>query len=206
MNHEEKWRKNGFVLGASAEGVEIWQHPDAGYAKRTIFNAECDVTMAVAADFSTGGERLTKNAAADRYIDLPLFLDAEEGAERLIKKLKSKNAKNLNVAGNGIYTLEKKGWSAEAMDLWMFKCIKMALNEHPLDYLQSGGQTGADTSGAVAACACGVPMRVVLPFGYKQRGEDGKDISRSPDEILEDIKARAQKLIVLSISSKGLGV
>ena len=190
----QAWSRQNFIQGALGSGIEIWAHRDSGYSKRTLENAQCDVTAAIAADYSTGGERLTKNMARDRYIPLPLFLDEDVAGERLGALMLSKNAKTLNIAGNGIHTLGKKNWTQDAVDLWLFKCLAAALSIHRPEWIQSGGQTGLDLSGAICAAHLGVPALILLPAGFKQRGADGVDRVQDPVALLAEIEHRAALL------------
>lgn len=208
MNNSEKkpsdawkWESKGYELGAHVRDLEIWAHEDAGYRKRTSANAECDVTMAVAADYSTGGERLTKQMAGARYIALPLYLDPPEAGVRLAQFMKDRSAKSLNIAGNGIYTMTEKGWSQEAVDQWIFNCVRTAHAIHPIWRIQSGGQTGADMSGAFAAKALGIPAKILFPKGFKQRGVDQSDFLNNPTELLAYIEARASELALGSTAA-----
>lgn len=201
MNNSEKkptdawkWESKGYELGAHGRGLEIWAHEDAGYRKRTTANAECDVTMAVAADYSTGGERLTKQMAGARYIALPLYLDAPEAGARLAQFMKERGAKSLNVAGNGIYTMNEKGWTQGAVDQWIFDCLRIAHGIQPIWRIQSGGQTGADMSGAFAARALDIPAKILFPKGFKQRGIDQNDFLNDPTQLLALIDKRSSEL------------
>ena len=199
----QAWRRQGFVLGAEGSGVEIWAHRDPGYSKRTWENAQCEVTAAIAADYSTGGERLTKDMARDRYLPLPLFLDEDVAGERLGRFMATKSARALNIAGNGIHTLGKKHWSQDAVDLWLAKCLDSALRIHRPEWIQSGGQTGLDFSGAICARHFGLPALILLPAGFKQRGADGVDRSKDPVALLADIEMRAAALPCHGPSSTG---
>lgn len=197
MGHQETisaWRRLGFEKGAAGKRVELWAHTDPGYRRRTQANAECDATMATAADYSTGGERLTKQMAGGRYIPLPLYLDADEAGRRLANFMASKGARSLNVAGNGIHTLGAKGWSQPEANAWIFLCLSTANAIHPIERVQSGGQTGMDWAGAVAAAKLGLPALILFPQGFKQRGADGVDRGRDPAELMLALGAEAAAL------------
>lgn len=185
------WLAKKFAFGAAGDGVEIWSHFDTGYRMRTFANAECDATMAAAADYSTGGERLTKTAAGPRYAMLPFYLDADEAGRRLAEFMGQRRAKSLNVAGNGIYTLRAKGMDQPQCDRWIFECIGLAHSIHPIARIQSGGQTGVDMAGAVAAHALGIPAKILMPPRFIQRLEDGIDRPQDPQALLDDIHQRS---------------
>lgn len=192
----KRWSRLGFSMGAQAEGVEVWEHCAPGYSKRTEENAQSDVTVAIAADYSTGGERLTAQMAGkQRYLALPFYLDEEEAGRRLAEFMRERGAKSLNIAGNGIYTLSKKGWSQEAANQWVFDCLASAKALGAIERVHTGGQTGIDISGAIAARRLELPVRVLMPKGYKQRGEDARDVDNDPRDILEAIERGAGALL-----------
>lgn len=191
---ERIWKSRGYAHGGRMGGVSLWAHDHPGYHKRTQANAECDATIAVAADYSTGGERLTKQVAGPRYLPLPLFLDPEEAGSRLKEFLEQRRARSLNVAGNGIYTLESKGWSQDAVDAWLHVCLRTGLLYRRLAWIQSGGQTGLDMSGAICAAKLGVPALILMPAGFKQRDATGSDSPQDPASLLALIHERARSL------------
>jgi hypothetical protein len=194
------WKRMGFTLGSQVGCVELWAHTDTGYRKRTQANAECDVTMATAADYSTGGERLTKQMAAERYIALPFYLDADEAGRRLADWMGSRRARSLNVAGNGIYTLEEKGWSQETASAWILDCLSTAHAIRPIERIQSGGQTGIDWAAAVCSYKLGIPSLILFPQGFKQRGVDGIDKTQDPSQLITQIVSQAALLPSLGAS------
>lgn len=172
------------------------------YKERTRRNAEsADVTIAFAVDFSTAGEKCTKNVAGDRYIaiNLPpltyyknpdnIFNRAmlkervekiEAGIIALSEKYGFQHVEvDINVAGNGVYTLKQHGISQNDVDRFVtdvFRSIETRPNIH-IHSIRSGGQTGIDESGIKAATALGIPATVLAPKGWKFRGPDGVDIS-----------------------------
>lgn len=151
-----------------------------GYAHRTRENAQaCDLTVAFALDFMTGGERLTRSAAGEpRYVKLPMWgATEEELAEDLLLALRRTCARSLNVAGNGLHTLSKHwGNNAErTVDQIVLRVLSMTQAEHPVELVRSGGQTGADTAGIRAAAALGVPAHAHFPPGFLYRPMDGVD-------------------------------
>lgn len=180
------------------------------YKVRTKRNADAaDVTIAFAADFTTAGEKCTRNVAGDRYIavNLPLrrYFNAPESdyakaklkgmvekMEAGIMDLASKHGfsptdVNVNVAGNGNYTLRMYDISQADVDRFVtdaFRLMESRPNVH-VSAIRSGGQTGIDEAGIKAAAALGIPATVLAPQGWKFRGADGRDVS---DE--EAFKAR----------------
>lgn len=188
-----------FKAASSFKTVHFCEHFSPHYTGRTALNAKgADLTVACAADYSTAGERLTERLAEERgkerYLRLPLYLEPEEAAERLAERMLEINAQSLNIAGNGVYTLEEKGWSQARMDAWMAKTLELARQRAPIAFILSGGQTGADFSGAVAAALLGVPGVITLPKGFIQRGPKGFDAPQRPEDLAERLRLACEAL------------
>lgn len=175
--------------------LKLSEHKSSSYAPRTYHNASQGVTLAIAVDFSTAGERLTHKAAGDRILQVHYETDWLETARMLYSKLKAEDCHTINIAGNGIYTLQKRGISQDAINLYVYKVIKI-VNEHwKIDKVVSGGQTGTDMAGLISAFALGIPAEGTWPKGYKMRWEDGKDVDMDRSFIEEYIKVSADILI-----------
>lgn len=158
--------------------LELATHPGEGYRQRTLINAKAaDLTVAFAVDYTTGGERLTKTAAGAKFSEIPMGSDIERAAEKLIVLLRTHQVTELNVAGNGIYTMQKHGFSQARCNQWLFDVFKQALPLHPaLQRVRSGGQTGADWAGLVCAYALRVPAYGFFPARYRQRNAKGAEV------------------------------
>ena len=173
--------------------LTIQAHPSSSYAPRTYINAQqADLTVAFAVDYSTAGERLTHKAAKGRYVAIPLGGDPIEAARSLYRALRHHKARSLNVAGNGIYTLAKAGWTQEAVNKWVYQVLAQTSAHWPLEAVRSGGQTGVDLAGVVAAHALGLDALALLPAGYLQRHEDKVDRSRTRADLQECIERYAR--------------
>ena len=97
--------------------IEILEHSSSSYGPRTYANAHnSDVTIALAVDYTTAGERLTHKAAGDKYLKLDPNLDKIENARLLWLRLNKSDSRIVNVAGNGVYTLSKHGLQQEHMN------------------------------------------------------------------------------------------
>ncbi|WP_425953151.1 hypothetical protein [Ralstonia pseudosolanacearum] len=180
--------------------LTIAQHPSAKYAPRTFHNAKsADLTVAFAVDFNTRGEQLTKEAAGggDRYLALSLPGDALKDARVLFAALRRVNAKVLNVAGNGIYTLRPRGVSQEECNRHVYEILKKVHAHWPIERIVSGGQTGIDLAGGVAGFALGIDVVMTLPSGYLQRHEDGVDMKFSEDEIRNQVEQGVEVVLGL---------
>lgn len=159
-----------------------------GYSARTYENAhKADLTLALAVDFTTAGEKCTINAAGDRHIPVDLNLPVDDGRkEAVAMTILQKCSKlgldsehlRLNIAGNGIYTLARNGWTQERADA-VVTDILTSLQNHGsihIDSIRSGGQTGIDEAGIKAGVALGLPTTVLAPKGWAFRTANRQDI------------------------------
>lgn len=172
-------------------------HKSESYVPRTWHNASSgDVTLALAVDLTTAGERLTHKASGDKYIGFQLNDDSKtlDLARQLYKKMKSTNAKTLNVAGNGIYTLAEHGCSQDFINLFVYEVISKVHEYHKIEKIFTGGQTGVDMAGAITGIKLGIPVEITFPAGFKQRFEDRKDITQTKEDIINQIEFRLAKL------------
>jgi hypothetical protein len=175
--------------------LDIVEHNSSSYAPRTFFNAtSAELTVAFAMDMTTAGERLTHKAAANRYVGIVMTESPLQAARILYKALKSLNASILNVAGNGIYTLSSYAWDQKRTNQYVYDVLSVVTEYWPLHRVISGGQTGVDIAGIVAAYALGIEACATLPKGFIQRGANKIDVSRSASTILEEVKSQAAKL------------
>lgn len=176
----------------------INEHSSDKYPPRTYYNAtSADLTLALAVDLTTAGEKLTHKAAGDKYLGFQLVIPKQsmlDIARPLFKELKTRNAKSLNIAGNGIYTLAKYECDQAQINQFVYSLIAQVHHFYPLEKIYTGGQTGVDIAGAVAGYALGIPTEVTLPKGFLQRFEDNKDIQRSKELVFELIDSGAQQL------------
>lgn len=175
--------------------LTILEHTSSSYAPRTYVNAaKGDVTIAIAVDYSTAGEKLTHKAAGGKYIALPLEMPWIENARELFKFIRPRAARKINVAGNGIYTLAKDGVTQEEINLYVYRILSKVHEHFYLTEIRSGGQTGVDIAGAVAGVALGVDVELLLPKGFKQRAEDGVDREHTEEQIREQVMGWVEKL------------
>ena len=168
----------------------INQHKSAKYTPRTAHNASsADLTLALAINLMTAGEIFTRKVAGDKYIGVELTQDIDDIqiARQLYKKLKELNAKKLNIAGNGIYTLAPNGCSQDFINYFTYKIIAKVNQYWPIEKIYTGGQTGVDLAGAVTGYLLNIPTEVTLPLGYIQRFEDKKDVEGTRDKVFDQI-------------------
>lgn len=176
----------------------INEHKSEKYPPRTYYNAtSAEVTLALALNLETAGEKLTKKAAGERYIGFKLTPEIDDIviARQLYSKMKKDNAHTLNVAGNGIYTLSEQGCSQEFINYFTYKIISIVHKHWPIEKIYTGGQSGVDISGAVTGYLLGIPTEVTLPNGYLQRFEDGHDVKGTREKVFNQINNGALKLM-----------
>lgn len=156
-----------------------------GYAQRTRENASAaDLTIAFASDFSTAGERVTAEAAKGKIIQIPVSAHgcppAEEIARDIIGCMTEKEKSRplvVNVAGNGISVLSSHGLDQDKINGIVKDVLKGMLDKDvSIRKIISGGQTGADEAGIIAAKALGIPAEVHAPKGWMMRRADNRDI------------------------------
>ncbi len=172
--------------------VIVQEHKSAKYTPRTYFNATSgDVTLALAVDLTTAGEKLTHKAAGDRYIGFLLTEETKaiDVARDLYRFMKKKNAKTLNIAGNGIYTLSKYGCDQKHINAFVCDVIEKVHQYWPIEKIFTGGQTGVDLAGAVVAKYLDIPALVTLPNGYVQRFEDKIDRVQTKEMVEAQIES-----------------
>jgi hypothetical protein len=152
------------------------------YPSRTRENANwSDITIALAQDFNTAGEKLTKNAAKNKYVSSILSTEsnnASEIAENLYNQIKAKGKVDnlkINIAGNGIYSMSQN--QAYYNDLVTQILEELQNKGVTIAEIRSGGQTGIDEAGIIAAQRLGIPSEVHSTANFMFRDKSGKDIS-----------------------------
>lgn len=179
-------------LGALGQSSNIIfeEEQTSGYRSRTIKNASADATIAIAADFNSAGERLTKSSVlSQKKLYLPVSTDVFASSTEvamaagiIAKQLNSlpQSVISLNIAGNGIYTLKGK-LSQKGVDEFTYELLNEVikrLNENKvIGSIRTGGQTGFDEAGAKAGMRLGIPTKILAPKGWVFRDVSGKDIS-----------------------------
>jgi hypothetical protein len=165
--------------------LDFQEEQTTGYRNRTIKNASADATIALATDFNSAGEKLTKSSVISQNkkyipIDANVLEVTDERVNKIVDSLNSVHAKSLNIAGNGIYTMKGK-YSQSQVDEFTYQLLKRVLESPNLktkiESIRTGGQTGFDEAGAKASQRLGIPTTILAPKGWTFRNEQGKDIS-----------------------------
>lgn len=163
--------------------LTIQEHKSSSYAQRTYHNAAQGITLAVAVNFNTAGERLTHKASKGNIIQHKYGDDKLKCSRLLYSALKNTGCRVINVAGNGIYHFKELGITQEDINQYVYDILKPVAQHIELEKIVSGGQTGADIAGLVAAVALGVYAVGTYPKGFKMRYEKGVDSLCLPGEI-----------------------
>ena len=191
--------------------LRLVEHSSDRYPPRTFANAKAaDLTVAFAQDFGTKGEQLTKRAAGDAYLAVPLDEPPLVAARRIWSACKRHDARVLNVAGNGIYTLAPEGWTQALLDSHIFEILSKVSQHWPLERVVSGGQTGVDQSGLTVAVALGLEAVGTLPAGFLRRGLSNRDERCPKGDVERDVLEGARALVsafgnVVAMGAKGAG-
>jgi len=180
-------------------GINFQEEQSSGYVERTKKNASADATIHLGIDFTTAGEKLTKSSVQNQgkqYISLDVnnFSITPERVDKIVDMLNSVNAKTLNIAGNGIYTMKGK-YTQQQVDDFTYDLLNQVLNSPKLTNkivsIRSGGQTGFDEAGAKAGIKLGIPTLVLAPKGWAFRPINNIDISTATTKDAEQqFKAR----------------
>ena len=185
-----------------------------GYPIRRKENADwSDVTISFATNFNTWGEIGTKNDAGNKFIPVSMFFGTPEDdyvfvnssvedldAKRILEAIKkqglpTKNIK-LNIAGNGIYEFKpnERNLTQEEFNDYVTKVIqelqKLGVT---ISEIRSGGQTGADEAGIIAAIRLGIKATVVAPKGFEYRDINRQNIKDKESFIARFTQEEAQQ-------------
>lgn len=175
--------------------LTIQEHSSNKYTPRTYANAKsAELTVAIAADFTTAGEKCTHRAAGDNYLPLWYFTTPLLASRELYKACKRFNVKTLNVAGNGIYTLEKYNLTQKEVNQRVYDIISLVHKHYPIEKIISGGQTGVDMAGLVTAVKLGIPCVGTLPKGFIMRDSGGVDKSYQKQQVVSSILAMSMEI------------
>lgn len=173
--------------------ITLLEHKSSSYAPRTYHNAAQGVTLAYAVDHSTAGEKLTQKAAGDKIVKVDALhtFDHLQPARDLYAMLKKHDCHVVNVAGNGIYTFAKHGYGQRNVNQ-AINDILYTVNQHwPIHHVVSGGQTGADLAGLIAAAHMDIDCTGMWPKGFKMRFADGIDVYHTHAQVMGIIEAYA---------------
>jgi hypothetical protein len=188
--------------------TDFREHPDPGYPARTEWNAaNSDVTIDFAEPrggrfVGSGGiQGLTRIMAEKHhtpYAGVPITpgrLDAAAAAAAILPLLPTAPAGlRVNIAGHGIsgmHGVPQAAINAYVAGVLRIVAAGLALRGQRIGMVMSGGQTGFDEAGIVAARSLGIPTMVMAPRGWRFRGADGRDISGDRDAFVRRFATHA---------------
>lgn len=160
--------------------ITFIEHKEIGYPGRTIENIKrSSATIAIAVDFNSGGEVLTRNKCLSmgkpylgisfRDLIKPRYIDL---AKRFIKDYYG----DLNIAGNREKTFRGYGYSQPDIDERVLSFLSSIKDELSLLKIRSGGQSGVDEAALKAADLLNIPSECILPKGWMFQNPLGESI------------------------------
>ena len=170
------------IYNYDGNGITFMESSTTSYRERTFLNIRStDLTIAFAFDFSTGGEKCTLMGCKFNnkpYFPIDLSKDYDEQIKDILLWCNGRTDEiNINIAGNGIYTLNKYGFTQRKIDEIVNDTIKELLNNGVnIHRILSGGQTGADEAGIKAAVINNIKCICKCPKYFKFRNIDNLDI------------------------------
>lgn len=170
----------------------IMEDSARNYAHRTWANAAwSDITLAFATDFSSPGEITTRRAAGDKYARYQLTRnlkrmiifnqDGEREAKKIAKIIRNhtcykEDGIRLNIAGNGLVTLLKTGVDTQTVAAFISNIFTACLDEGvKILEVRSGGQSGVDEAGIIAAQRNKMKCSILAPKGFRWRDSKGNE-------------------------------
>lgn len=172
--------------------MKITEEQVSGYAARTKTNVKmADLTVAIATDFRSRGELLTKKLAGAKYLAIKFGTPAKEAVKVILEYMKQHEVLVINVAGNGIYTLHKEGIDQHKCNVYVYRILRLLQKSRPDIEIRSGGQTGIDIAAAIACYVLNIKCTVHYPKGFMFRDMEGQDRFASTDIIKKFIRSQA---------------
>lgn len=183
---------------------------DSGYNGRTEKNAMGgDVTIAIAINFESAGEVLTRNMVKkhDRVlIQITPHGDIKEKADKIVALLNKKfegvkNSITINIAGNGLSTM-KGAMTQEQCDEFTYTLLKEIVTSPVLKVairkLRSGGQTGFDEAGIKAGIKLQIDTTALFPKGYKIKDLTGEKL-QTREEVFKRLGYHQRKKVYVDM-------
>ena len=170
----------------------IMEDSARNYGHRTWANAAwSDITLALATDFLSPGEITTRRAAGDKYLRYQLTSnlkrlitinqDGEREARKIARMIRNhtcykEDGIRLNIAGNGLVTLLKSGVDTQTVAAFISN-IFIACKDKGVKILEvrSGGQSGVDEAGIIAAQRNKMSCSILAPKGFRWRDKKGDE-------------------------------
>jgi len=166
--------------------IHISETKETDYSTRTKFNAE-NSTLTLyfcASEKETSGMSLTMDNSNQFYkvvipghnASIDIVTHALIGVDQPI----------INIAGNSIYR-----WSdyvsQNHVNAWVLNYIEKIALMIPNVMIRSGGQTGADWAGIVAAQKLGLECHALFPRGFRQRNRKRVDTFSTKENLIHQL-------------------
>jgi len=168
--------------------LKINEHMSTGYAARTAFNGKkADLTIAFAVDHTTSGEILTKKVARN-YLSINVVnMAPTDIVETIVKKCRDLKVTSINVAGNGMFTMNKHKYTQADVNMFIYVILSRVQSNYPIKKIYTGGQTGVDIAGAIAGYLLNIETEVTFPRYFLQKLASGKTITNTYKQIMSQI-------------------
>ena len=169
--------------------------------KENINNS--DITFNIGVDFSTGDAKIAKATNKKEYIVLALsgknrksntVPNLNSVVNNLVKQLNRFKKDKINITGNNIVELYKKGFSQSDIDKYMYSILEGIVNspdlEGTISQIITTGETGVSEAFIKAARKLGIGVEVTVPSGWKftkiyKAGRNGQWVVSDKNEFKE---------------------
>lgn len=160
-----------------------------GYRDRTIENvSSSDVTISLF-EKKSPGEILTENQARrqNKYVEEKGMTwntdDVPGRVSQAVRTMPKTENITLNIAGNGIYDINA---TQEQVNNYLTEYLRELQKQGvTIKKVISGGQTGVDQAGIIAAQRLSIPSEVHAPSDFSFRGKDRKDVKGNEQAFKE---------------------
>jgi hypothetical protein len=171
------------------------------YRVRTEINAsEADATIYFhdPRHGDSSGAQLTAKHS-ERFIPIALPAGSvDDAVGKIYAAIASIPLPVVNIAGNAIYRFPVDR-SQESINEQIVDIIDLLHKKKKIGIVRSGGQTGADWGGLVAAAVLNIPCTSVFPADFRMRNRARKDIQHTEQEIRQMLKDSVDNLMRLEL-------
>ena len=188
---------------------------------------ESDVTLNIGVTFESGDAKIAKGTNKQEYIPLALSPKSNRNktvpnvngvVNNLVKQLNRFKKDKINITGNNIVELYKKGYTQIDIDNYIYNILEGVVNSTDLidtiSQIVTTGETGVSEAAVKAARKLGIGVEVTVPSGWKftkiyKAGKNGQFIVSNKNEFKErfgdedtTVKAKPKTKAKTSIAKK----
>ena len=167
---EEGEEEKGFKLSAFASKL-----PNGKVLVSNMNKA--DIVLGLGTDFTMGDEKIIQQRASKEKKwhsvilgskkDAPKgFNPSDEAIDLIVKNLSAIRGNIINVVGNDIAALYKKGYTQEDVDKYIYNILSKVSEKYPISKIISNGQTGIAEASIKAAKKLGIPVDIIAFKDY----------------------------------------